>query len=468
MRAAQLDAIKLETYDRLKWLIKLRWAAITGLILIVLGMKIIFNLSLFTYSLAIIFFSMIVYNLIFIRLFKVLHKTNDRPVRTVINLTRFANLQIGLDLLFLVLIWYLHGGIENPIMFFFIFHMIIASILLPQRYSYMWAILSSVAVFSIALLEHFDFLKHYGVLSQLTGITLWDNLYWNIFILTAFCFSLIAVVFMTSSISSRLRKRNAEIIKLEKEISDKKLHAAERQLHVSEKMASLGKLAAGIAHEINNPLTTILSYSECLSDEISDNEELKEDIETIIGETIRIREIVKDILNFARASEESEPTNVNINDEIGNTIKMLQPQMNFISIPFDLHLSDDLPMVKVGEEHLKQVLINLFINASQAMKGRGVITIITELDKLKSTVNVKIKDTGPGIKEEHINSIFDPYFTTKQMGEGTGLGLAVSHGIIEMYGGDLSVESEYGKGAAFILSFPITPIKIDRKNLKSF
>lgn len=467
MEPIRSDALKLEIYNRLKWFILLRWGAIGGITGSIILFKLIFDLNLFSLTLACIILAMIVYNLIFSKLVQSMHQRERKTETVSFSPFRFANLQIGLDLLFLMIIWHLFGGVENPIMFFFIFHMIIASILLTSFNSLLWAILSSAILSGIAFLEYHGIIDHHTVLSHITGVTLWNNLYWIIFTLTAFCFSLICVVLMTSTIAARLRRRNKEIINLEKTVSQQKLQDTEKKLVFSEKMASLGKLAAGIAHEINNPLTTILSYSECLCDEIEDNKPLYDDVQTIISETIRIREIVKDILNFARAGEQTDPSEVDINQEVMDTVKMLQPQMNFIDIVFDLFLQDGMPLVTIGKEHLKQVIINILVNASQAMNGKGMILIHTYIDRINHTAIIRIKDSGPGIPQDLINKIFDPYFTTKKQGEGTGLGLSVSYGLIKMYGGDIRVESKVGKGAAFILRLPLIPVMETIENKES-
>jgi signal transduction histidine kinase len=220
-------------------------------------------------------------------------------------------------------------------------------------------------------------------------------------------------------------------------------------------MAALGKLAAGMAHEINNPLTTILSYSECLQDELMENKSQNEDIKTIISETIRIRRIVKEILNFARAGDQTETTPVDLNSEILEIVDMLQLQMNFINVLFKINLGKNLPRAGIGKEHLKQILINLLVNAAQAMTEKGTISLDTSIDRKENNVLLKCSDTGPGIPKEILTRIFDPFFTTKKQGEGTGLGLSVSYGLIKMYEGNIRVESEPGKGATFILSLPV-------------
>jgi signal transduction histidine kinase len=335
--------------------------------------------------------------------------------------------------------------------------MIIASILLSKANSFFWALFSSCLLITTASLEYTGKIDHHPILFQLTGISLWNNLYWNIFILSAFCFTLLCVVYMTSSIATRLKQRNEEIIGLEKEIADRKIQDTKKQLFFSEKMASLGKLAAGMAHEINNPLTTILSYSECLEDELKKNPSHHNDIKTIISETIRIRGIVKQVLNFARAGDQIEAEPVNLNDISLEIVDMLQSQMDFRNVLFTLNLGKDLPPAKVGKEHLTQVLLNMMVNASQAMEGKGTIIIETLFRKEPGILQIKCTDTGPGISPENVSKIFDPFFTTKRQGKGSGLGLSVSYGLIKMYEGDITVKSKKGEGTTFTISLPTAP-----------
>jgi two-component system NtrC family sensor kinase len=221
-------------------------------------------------------------------------------------------------------------------------------------------------------------------------------------------------------------------------------------------MAALGKLAAGMAHEINNPLTTILSYSECLADVLKEDETSQEDIKFVISETIRIRNIVKKVLDFARANEKREGAQLNLNDEIKETVNMVETQMDFINIEIVFKLESNLPFIIVDKEDLKQIFINLLVNASQAMEKKGKIEIATKYDAVNNIVSMELKDTGPGILPENRNKIFDPFFTTKRLGEGTGLGLSVSYGLMKTWGGNIAVDSDYGKGATFILTMPAT------------
>ncbi|MFC1584581.1 sensor histidine kinase [Fibrobacterota bacterium] len=449
-----MDPVKLEMYVRLRWFVKLRWIAILGTVATILVFENILNIRLFGFTLFLVLAAMTAFNFLFRWMLKILPIISFGEGKRFLNAAGFANMQIGIDLIFLTLMWHFYGGIENPIMFFFVFHMIIAAILLPKINSFLWAAFSSLLLVSVAYMEFSGKLDHHPFLFQITGISLWHNLYWNILVLSALCFTLICVVYMTSSISAQLRRRNEKIINLEKEISDKKLQDTEKQLFFSEKMAALGKLAAGMAHEINNPLTTILSYSECLADDLKDQQNIYNDIQTVIHETIRIRKIVRNILDFARTEDQFEVAPINLNNEVLEIIDMLQTRMDFIDVIFNLNLGKDLPPVKVGKEHLTQVIINIMVNASQSMESKGTISINTSYDQKTQMVSLKCADTGPGIPSENLGRVFDPFFTTKAPGEGTGLGLSVSYGLIKMYNGEISVQSKESEGTTFTLILP--------------
>lgn len=454
MNNLKSDALTSEIFDRLHWFIRLRWLAILGTTLVAIFLQWILLLPIYSHTLLLILCAMFLCNLAYRQIFKTKQKTNFIVWKVMVTPSDFANLQIGLDLIFLTFLWQMYGGIENPIMFFYIFHMLIASILLSKYNSYLWAVFSSLLITVTALMELFGILDHHSILGKISGIEIWNNLYWNIFILSSFCFTLIMVVYITSSISKRLRQKNQENIALQKQILGRKLEAFEKKLYFSEKMAALGKLAAGMAHEINNPLTTVLTYSECLLDEVEKDTNIEKDLKTIIEETIRIREIVKKVLNFARSSEQTEMHSVEINKELQETVNMIANQMHFINIKFFFDFGKDMPKVRISREHLKQITINLFVNASQAMKGIGEIYISTSTDTATGNTIIKVRDTGPGISLENKSKIFDPFFTTKKQGEGTGLGLSVSYGLIKMYGGNIRVESGEASGAEFIICLP--------------
>jgi two-component system NtrC family sensor kinase len=235
---------------------------------------------------------------------------------------------------------------------------------------------------------------------------------------------------------------------------EKRLQETHLQLVSSEKMASLGKLAAGIAHEINNPLGGILIYASLMAEDLPEDDSKRGDLARIVQETSRCKDIVKSLLEFARQTEpKMEPTD--INRAITDGLFFLENQALFHNIKIIKKLDRFLPFVRGNAGQLKQVLINIIVNAAEAMHGNGTLTITTYPSSDRKWVFMEFTDTGEGIPEENFTRIFDPFFTTKEVGKGTGLGLATSYGIVEDHGGKISVKSKVGEGTTFTIELPI-------------
>ena len=238
------------------------------------------------------------------------------------------------------------------------------------------------------------------------------------------------------------------ILKIEED-----LEQTHNMLMQSEKMAGLGRLAAGVAHEINNPMSGIMLYANLIMEEIGDNHQVSEDLQTIIHEAERCKVIVADLLEFShQTSYEMEP--VDLNEVIQKTLGILKNQPLYHNISVQLNLGDGLPSVLGNTIRLNQVIMNLLVNAAQAMEGSGEI-VITSRTRANNDVNeVIIRDTGPGIEEDLLEKIFEPFFTTKTTGEGTGLGLSVSYAIVKEHKGTIRATSSAGEGTTFTLRFP--------------
>jgi PAS domain S-box-containing protein len=235
---------------------------------------------------------------------------------------------------------------------------------------------------------------------------------------------------------------------------EKKLQETHLQLVSSEKMASLGKLAAGIAHEINNPLGGILIYSSLMMEDLPEEDTRRGDLGRIVQEAGRCKEIVRSLLEFARQTEpKMEPTD--INRAINDGLFFLVNQALFHNIQIIKKLDPFLPFVQGNASQLKQVFMNIIVNAAEAMHGSGTLTISTSPAADRKAVYVEFTDTGEGIPEENLTRIFDPFFTTKEVGKGTGLGLATSYGIVEDHGGKIGVKSRVAEGTTFTIELPI-------------
>jgi PAS domain S-box-containing protein len=234
------------------------------------------------------------------------------------------------------------------------------------------------------------------------------------------------------------------------------------QLVASEKMASVGQMAAGVAHEINTPLGIILGYAQLMRDDFTQESEEGQNLSIIERQAKACRKIVADLLKFSRQSE-SARKDLSINEVLTDVIAVTQHSLNMDHINVHEDLADDLPPVIGDTERLRQVFINLVNNAHHAMEqqGSGELTIITRYLPDTHQVVATVQDTGHGIPEKIRKRIFDPFFTTKPVGKGTGLGLSVSYGIIQDHGGQIEVESPVAgdKGTAFHVKFPISLVE---------
>ena len=237
----------------------------------------------------------------------------------------------------------------------------------------------------------------------------------------------------------------------ELQLSHQALEQAQFQLIRTEKLAALGELAAGVAHEINNPLGTITIYTHLLLKGLEKDDPRREDVELILSEANRTKEIVQGLLSFARETK-LRPGLTNINELLEDVLGLLVNQSLFHNIKIKKSFFQNLPTIFADTTQLKQVFLNIILNAAQAMEGKGNLVISTIQEKKQ--IKVKIQDTGPGIPPEIMGKLFNPFFTTKE--KGTGLGLAISYGIIERHSGKIDIETKLGNGSTFIVSLPIS------------
>ncbi len=227
-----------------------------------------------------------------------------------------------------------------------------------------------------------------------------------------------------------------------------------QQIGRSEKLASIGRLAAGIAHEINNPLTGVLTFAHLVRDRQGEGSLDREDVELIIHETQRAAEVVQGLLDFARERPVTKRP-LDVNAVIQRMVRLVENQKEMRTVHIEQDYADGLPDVLGDANQLQQVLLNLFLNAAAAMPNGGILNVKTLAEQ--GEVLIVVSDSGCGIPQENLDKIFDPFFTTKPVGQGTGLGLSVSYGIIEQHGGSIEVESEWGVGSTFTIHLPVVP-----------
>ncbi|MCF8029669.1 MAG: hypothetical protein K9K39_02100, partial [Desulfohalobiaceae bacterium] len=248
-----------------------------------------------------------------------------------------------------------------------------------------------------------------------------------------------------------------EDLKMEKELEETRL-----ELFQSSKMAALGKLAAGVAHQINNPLAGINLFAQLLMDEYELPPEAREDVQRILDDTNRCRETVRELLEFAKQSS-SQAAPQDINKALSRTLFLLEKHAIFQNIEIRQDLEESLPYPKCDLQQISHVLMNIILNAAEAMEGNGVLRVATE-SLTKDWIQITISDTGPGIDPQVLPYIFDPFFSTKESerggegqekGGGTGLGLSVAYQIVRNHGGRLQVANREEGGTSFFIDLPL-------------
>lgn len=231
----------------------------------------------------------------------------------------------------------------------------------------------------------------------------------------------------------------------------------------SERLALIGQLAANVAHELNNPLQGIVTYSHLLLERTPGDNSTTQSVEKIVTQADRCRDIIRGLLDFSR-QRKPDKTVCNINSVLQNCISLIENQALFLNIEIKEELEENLPLVVIDPSQIERVFINLIINAAEAMDGSGQLTLTTRFDPVAHFIEVHFSDTGPGIPEENLERIFDPFFTTKDVRHGTGLGLAISYGIIKEHSGTISVDSEVGNGTTFLIRLPVTTEEEDENS----
>jgi two-component system NtrC family sensor kinase len=260
--------------------------------------------------------------------------------------------------------------------------------------------------------------------------------------------------------TEHLREANVQLVEwgrtLEKKVEERTQELREIQGHLvqSEKLASIGKLAAGIAHEINNPLGGILIYSHLILEDTPPGRTHHENLKKIVKETTRCKDIVKGLLDFARPKE-PEMSATDIPEILDRCLALMERQALFQNIRIEKYYAPALPSVIADGGQLQQVFMNIILNAAESMNGQGTLGIRVTHDVGRDELAAEISDSGHGIREEDKGRLFEPFFTTKEVGKGTGLGLAISYGIVRKHRGSIEVQSEVGQGARFTVRLPV-------------
>lgn len=365
--------------------------------------------------------------------------------RSLPALRRHVYLQIGVDLVVLTALLHFAGGITNPLALFYLFHTFLAALALSISAGVVVAVASLALVTGLGAAERFGWLEHHALPIGLFDLHTMQPLgFWLLWF--AYAVTLAFSVYFVATIVERLRRNERQLVRLG------------RHLALSEKLASVGTLAAGVSHEINNPIGVITNKVQILRYRIDDGdhrERLLAELDVIDKHVARIAKITAGLLTFSRETPFAlQPLDLP---------ELVREAADLVKVPFraaevDLTVvapGGPLPEVRGSSNHLLQVLINILLNAKDASpKGAGVAL---RLDAAGDEVRIEVADRGHGIAPENLPKIFLPFFTTKDVDKGTGLGLAISHGIVERHGGRLEVESEVGIGTTFRVVLPATP-----------
>jgi signal transduction histidine kinase len=564
--------LKTELIKRIRWLVNLRWTAITGVLLTVSiaswGLHIIDNPT----PLYIIAALMTLYN------FESQIYPRHLTEKPLVSIQWHAGRHIILDLFSLTALLHFSGGVENPFIFYFIFHLVIASILLSKKVSYILAALNTILLSALIFLEYYHVLPH-SHLQNFLPVTLWRNPIYISSVLFVFTSTLFFSVYLATSIMDTARAREAEtrelkdnleekVVELEEargavlfernkltsiiecmqegvifvddknhvslfnkvgqqiqkeqfgldtdaiqspeadgvllqiaedlskghavieqqslEIKDKffeNTYAAvrdrddnylgtvlvcrdvtdrkrmEQQMIQSEKMAAIGELASGVAHEINNPLDGLLNCILRIRRDPLNERQTKEYLGLMEEALRRIETTVGQLLNFSR-QRDLALTSVSLNEVVNEVVGLIAYSADEKGIQIEKHFQEELDLIRGDKHLLEQVVLNLALNAIAAMPDGGILTFKTgeiEFDALlgKATVFVQVKDTGIGIPKSVQDRIFDPFYTTKITEKGTGLGLSVSNRIIRQHEGVIEFDSKIEQGSVFTVKLPV-------------
>lgn len=426
------------------WFITLRWIIVVGICITSLLANLVLRIDLPLTAILIIALSILLFNIGCVS-FKKYVKSYDR----------FANIQISVDLVALVFLAHYTGGIESPIIFYYIFHVIIAAILLSRRACYLQTTFALILISVLSLLEYFNVLNHIQI-KVLFPNTNYDNGMYLLSMLFFFITSLYVSASLATTVSNHLRKREKEVVILKNSISD-----AYKRLEAIDKEKS--EFTFKVTHELRSPLSAIQSLLKSIEDgyagEIS--QKARDLIVRSEKRTSFLITLVNDLLALVAGKigkpREGERKLIDINEAVNNTVRLMQEKAKAKELKLIINATPDPAYLSIVPDDLDIILTNLIDNAVKYTKQGGTIkinNIITNKD-----IKVEISDTGIGIHKEDLNKIFDEFYRSGSAKalepHGTGLGLSIVKNLINQYGVNIDVQSELGKGTTFTVSFAV-------------
>ncbi len=432
-----------EVRDGIRWLIRLRVVAALGVFITTYLTEFALKLEIGFTGLYVTALFILVYNL----LFAIFFRRGEGIWSTRIN----ANGQIFLDFLSLTVLLHFAGGIENPFMSYYVYHTIVTAILLTRVEATIHTFLAIVMFGTMVMLEHLEIIKHWhlGISPHLTFQEWPFHTLGPFFALVS---TLLIVLYVTIAISERSRRKNVEISTIREQLTRREQPRSEEEILREEKLASLGKMSAGIAHEINNPLTIILTNVEMAIEDMESDNDTRELLEIVKEEVVRCRQIIGKLLTFSRGEgvgrKLCEAGNV-----LEDSIALIRNYASLNGVEIDKDIPSETIQCRINQNHMKQVLFNIMMNGIQAMSDGGRLKVGLN-QRAGECVMFTVEDTGCGISKSLLSKIFDPFFTTKKTGEGTGLGLSICHRLVEIHHGIIDIESVEKKGTKVTVRLP--------------
>jgi signal transduction histidine kinase len=450
--------VETELIERIGWLIRLRWLAVVGTGAALALIWLLYPDALPLLPLLGITLAVALYNAQFsfyARTLALSHAETDRLRQAA----QFACVQITLDLLALAALIHFSGGVENPLALFFVFHTVIAGILLPQRVSFVMATLAALLFAAVVTLEYTGLLAHYHP-PILEGVELYRQVPYLLIVVGMLALTLWLVAYLTSSISAKLRERDHELVQ-----SQRALLAQSRELEaVNERLRSLDaertRFLTLVTHELRAPINTIHTCVELALCGYASPEKVRDILERVKARTAELSELVSDLLRLARAREEAMRDEqiglVQVADVLQNVVQLMKTEADSKDLFLSVDIDPDLAPVRANPDRLKLVWTNLLNNAIKYTESGGIVAVA--LKQTPEHLVGTVRDTGIGIPAEDQQRIFEEFFRAENARAlcpiGTGVGLAIVQRIIENWGGRIAVESEPGLGSKFTFWLP--------------
>jgi signal transduction histidine kinase len=450
--------LQAELIERIDWLISLRWLAVVGTLLTIVTVNFYLPGLLLQGPLIVVTAAIALYNfllLLYARRLRAYESTALKLRQAAV----FVYVQIALDLIALTTLLHFAGGVENPFALFFVFHMIMASILLSPAASLLVALLASSLFAAMALLEYRGLVPHYNLVGLVNPDLYRHRTYVgaSILVMTA---TLFLVVYMTSSISTRLRARTNELLEVSRSHETKSRELAELNTKLQKLDAARTKFMVTVTHELRAPVTTIYSCLDLVLGGYASREKEQQVLERAQRRTTELLDLVKDLLELTRARQAEVQTEEAETIQLAEVLRDVEELMRIEAENKDLFLSiniaPDLPPVRAKPDHIKVVWTNLISNAIKYTEPGGIV--VASLTHNPYYVVGAVRDTGIGIAAGDLPKIFEEFYRTANARaicpQGTGVGLAIVKRMIESYGGKIWLESELGRGSKFTFMLP--------------